>query len=771
MLDDNPPPRSEELKEVSDLLRCFPVAKTQDELEPGKRYWLAIVSLDAVGHTRLMRKYGEKNVERILTEYKSIVEESFKSYGGFPCTWPVGDGGVWLFGGMEDRCQRAVLAALRVLHNITLLNLDRTRNPLPEAFEVRFGIGEGFIKYRIPEGDIVAQEINDTVKLQSNRTRPNELNVTEDVYLKLDERLQETFLKLEGGFEKKRIYNYKGLVRFYRPTSEDLAELMAQAEKRMSFIVSVFDHPTRTLVGRVEASTVHGEVQEFYAGLRRFCDWFKDIDNRWSTRYLRDLSVRAEKLEELEQVIWTSFRRWLERVRPNKGAENEFELMSDSAQNEHGIIDRLLLTVKRNLKFHAGTLKKAQLQEDLPENLVQNLVAADDLDRLGAFMAIVDHDRSDLLTYLSSIRQEQLARRFNRAIWPYADLVLVEDLVSKPANGMGLFSHFLGDGLDLLRFRALRQILDGKIAAEQFFEQKFKWVGLEPTKEDLAVAWRALAMAHPKVGMRYEAASVAPLKALWQTVAYYRTPVSSLEVVTKRLDEGESDDLKKIFFDCVHDRLSRGITENKNPVELATIKRILEVFIGFEFFSETPYFMDLDALVSQLQARGSRFGVSFRRDHEKFTAWRKKAAKSLREKVRPAGLEELPLDVQRHLAREGRHVEWFACHDVERVALETLPYIDAELAKELGSRSQHGGRPVNSTLLAELGDDLKRAYELGFEEPEESAGEKGVEPMDAEAPSEIAEEEPGVGSKPLRQEVERKIGAGELQRARKRKRE
>lgn len=216
---------------------------------------------------------------------------------------------------------------------------------------------------------------------------------------------------------------------------------------------------------------------------------------------------------------------------------------------------------------------------------------------------------------------------------------------------------------------------------------------------------------------RFNAVQSSPFEYLWQTVAYYHSPLVALWLITQRAQEAGDEDMKKIFFDCVRSRLNELISSEVDLTELDHLGQIIKIFFNFDFFVEDVYFQELAALLTSYRSKLQRVGGI-----EKRNAFDDKLFHVLHAKEKlllnpvPQGIENLSLPVQRHLASNGAYVEMFACHNEPRIARETQSYIkDTDALARVIDFAKANNKAVNSCLVESLPVELQKFYDLEFD--------------------------------------------------------
>lgn len=151
----------------------------------------AFVSVDMSGHSLLVQKYLEK-FEPVRKQLRTYSEERIKKRGGAPFSWE-GDGGMAIFWGDNDFVERAVWAALSILTDMYLFNLEH--NPFSEFIDVKVGVHRGNATAKKLRGDWFGTGLNDAGHFFGKELLPGFVKITGPVYQALNIKARERFHK------------------------------------------------------------------------------------------------------------------------------------------------------------------------------------------------------------------------------------------------------------------------------------------------------------------------------------------------------------------------------------------------------------------------------------------------------------------------------------------------------------------------------------------------------------------------------------------------
>jgi len=153
---------------------------------------VAFLHADMSGHSHLVIRYQEK-FEPVRKAFQKYVEEKASRLSGAMFSWE-GDGGTFVFWGEEvDFISGAVYAALSILSEMYVFNLEH--NQFPEFIDVKVGVHLGSVKTRESPGDWYGEELNFAGKFfkDPNGIRPGTVSLTKSVFNSLALRTRERF--------------------------------------------------------------------------------------------------------------------------------------------------------------------------------------------------------------------------------------------------------------------------------------------------------------------------------------------------------------------------------------------------------------------------------------------------------------------------------------------------------------------------------------------------------------------------------------------------
>jgi len=289
------------------------------------------------------------------------------------------------------------------------------------------------------------------------------------------------------------------------------------------------------------------------------------------------------------------------------------------------------------------------------EQLVEQLAGRDPLDAHNALDALVN-DRVDE-TVRALHAGGAVASRLVGVLWRHADALLLRDLGAD--RGALRFVPFLaGLGPHGARFaRVIEALRDrsgiGVVDA----------IGTDVDDEPLL---RCLLL-HPVSDVRARAAARVPLSSLWTVVEHARTPLAVQSMLLSQLKKRGHTDHLKVFFFCVRESIA-----GASSSELREAVQLVRGFFEVAAFHEDIMFEPLLDLERILRERAGAAGLL---DDSYAHAVAVFVDEGTSDETPLDHLRDVPLPLQRKLAREGRFLTTFVCHANERIAKECVPHL------------------------------------------------------------------------------------------------
>jgi len=333
--------------------------------------------------------------------------------------------------------------------------------------------------------------------------------------------------------------------------------------------------------------------------------------------------------------------------------------------------------------------------------MINHFLSADEIEEDTILAELLLGERSNLFGYLAIGSAHHQRHRVTERLWGVADLILIEDMAERKAEGKQskiIFAILASRSEHDSRFMRMRARLRSENPFSDGLASDF------PGKEDYAIALKCLTLAHQSIKIRTEAISKVSFNALWRTIAYPKVPISLIIEAAIRLSRSEADDTKKIFFDCVRGNLVNHLDSARGGKSINEIKSLIDTFFSFQIFVEDLYFERLDDMLLRFLEANRRLGlqVDYFRDARADLDRRRQELGNPKAKLPSEGeLKKIPLAVQRKLAREGCYLDFFVLHPDARIA-KTLRHIRPHDIERIMRY-----RNINHALMLDIMSDRK----------------------------------------------------------------
>lgn len=474
---------------------------------------------------------------------------------------------------------------------------------------------------------------------------------------------------------------------------EKVARVMARCAAVDVFVAAQLDFSSTT----DDVESIYSDLQLFARALHTVGESsLKGNGTGAGASELGQLIEITGRLLESEKYLSHQVNQWLLHLQSRRGAEPSFGLFLTQVAAWHGWIQRELDRGRQNLELalehelHPED-NEATLIARRPQaiwKLADDLVRAGELDLLPAFSALAAAERPRLAEFLRTDRAYPRRKELLEVLWQVADLITLEDRLQPGQPSLvAILCHDLQVGQ---RFVELARLLEepepaisrGELSTRFLFGSKTaggKTAGGKTTGRELETLWRALILSHPNAATRRLAATTAPLDALWPVIAHPASPHTAVHAAASEVAARGDEDLRKVLFDCIKSRLFLSLGKLAHPDDAQILGEVVQLFFQFDFFIQTRYFEQLVSLLQLFRAQARRFGLDLAlldRHWHRLEIARHKAGNP--EATMPQGLDRLPLPIQRHLAREGCYLTYFACHANHLIAREVVHFIHAD---------------------------------------------------------------------------------------------
>jgi hypothetical protein len=303
-------------------------------------------------------------------------------------------------------------------------------------------------------------------------------------------------------------------------------------------------------------------------------------------------------------------------------------------------------------------------------------VEADPFHEDAYFVELFLTKRDLLIDYISNRSDDAWHQKFISRLWQLADFVLIEDRTA--AKDRKVFPILAADDKKGNYFKVINRFLTEDLDPTRAeIKNQFARYNINPEDSDITIVLKSVLIAHQSRRVRADIIQNIEFKNLWYIIAYSNTPLTVLADIAEFLSRGEKkEDHMKVFFDLMLLSLHNDIFSARGHTPLSQVKYLIQVFYKFDFFVEPGYFNRLNDLSMRFAVKAKKFNI----DIEIIEDAKKRLDEDSRmtdtpSKTIPKCMHELPLAIQRKLAREGHHIEYFVIHNNAFIASEVNRYI------------------------------------------------------------------------------------------------
>ena len=163
-------------------------------LRAGTTYEFALLRVDIVGNTKLLRTNDATTVRNAFDRVRLLVRSCTERRNGRVWSWE-GDGGLSAFYFVDKNIQ-ATLCGMEIIHELFLFNA--TQSLLPVSLEVRLAVHAGPCKFMEGGKDTSSEAVRLVELLESSYAKPGWLAVSQGVYTDLGGKLSRFFTLVPG---------------------------------------------------------------------------------------------------------------------------------------------------------------------------------------------------------------------------------------------------------------------------------------------------------------------------------------------------------------------------------------------------------------------------------------------------------------------------------------------------------------------------------------------------------------------------------------------
>jgi serine/threonine protein kinase len=316
---------------------------------------------------------------------------------------------------------------------------------------------------------------------------------------------------------------------------------------------------------------------------------------------------------------------------------------------------------------------------DRLQALAVSLGAKDALIASEALDELLTQQIEAIVAHLGRVRPgDALGEALLEGLWHHADALLMRDLYPEAA-GVFRLTPFLAKltSLDTAQPFALLAKVFRRNQSDETKELARIVREIEPAIDSVqTMTWRCL-VASPVGAVAREALRRTRPSELWAVVSHSRTPLSLHKKIFETVRFQVAAEYRKIFFICIRDSMlaCAAAATSENRRELDDAVALLTMFFSDSCFHEDVVFEPLLQLDSAVRRAYQSLGLQPPDGESYDQVLAKFREKGPAEEMPLENMLEVPLPIQRKLARTGHFLTYFVAHTNERIAMETVPHL------------------------------------------------------------------------------------------------
>ncbi len=649
---------------------------TLKQLKEGEIREIVFLSVGTHIQYKSIKNQSIEKIQTILENDYRFISEIIKQFKGCPISRSI-DGGAWIFWG-DNVYDRAISAGIKIIKSKKDLKPNKKTDMLAEPLKARIAANCASIEIRFPFKRMYASAVHHVSHIEKNAASPGTFVITDSFYNKLDNKLKES-LNYEKDYENTSLYSFRDTLERFRLSDSDLENILTRVKNNMRLLLNSMERSVTLKINEfLVYESMRSHVETIFENFEYFNHCFSDYDKRGPGetlsnpgKYIKSLLREDERLLEKFEELNIELRK-SDMDKP--GLLSIKEYVKSIRTNSIPYLKYLLHQFEMQA---AGENDIDRINRDYLLEKVVDFVEADPFHEEANFVELFLTSRDLLIDYISNHSDDEWHQRLISRLWQLADFILIEDrTVEKKQKVFPLLAE---DDKKGNYFKVINRFLSGDLTPTRTeIKNQFDRHNIKPEDSDITIVLKSLLIAHQNRKVRADIIQNIEFKNLWYIIAYSNTPLTVLGEIAEFLSWGEKDeDRMKVFFDLTLLNLLNGVFSAKNHTILSQIKNLIQVFYKFNFFVETRYFSRLNDLCMRFATKAKKFKIDIEIIEDvkkKLDEHREKRKKP--PKTTPGFMHELPLAIQRKLAREGHHIEYFVIHTNPFIASEVNRYIN-----------------------------------------------------------------------------------------------
>jgi CheY-like chemotaxis protein/class 3 adenylate cyclase len=198
-------------KNTSGVYSKLPSAKNWNSIQSGSEYLFYMMFIELDGYHEIHQRVGEKVIESLLSSFQRSVEKYLAYEKGRLWIWN-DFGGIILFPA-GNNIQGIIAACMRLMLSRRLISIEQCTQKVLLSYRIVLQTGSTMYHERGKTGRIISDSVNSLSHMGTKFARPGNFYVTDDLFCKAPESLQECF-SCAGEFQDTALFRMKLPVKY-----------------------------------------------------------------------------------------------------------------------------------------------------------------------------------------------------------------------------------------------------------------------------------------------------------------------------------------------------------------------------------------------------------------------------------------------------------------------------------------------------------------------------------------------------------------------------
>ncbi|MBN1798315.1 MAG: adenylate/guanylate cyclase domain-containing protein [Spirochaetales bacterium] len=200
--------RAKDASAAASKLRC---AKNWESIQSGNEYLFYMMFIELDGYHEIQQRVGEKAIERLLSSFQKVTANYLVHEKGRLWIWN-DFGGIILFPA-GNKIQGIIAACMRLMLSRRLISIEQCAQKVLLSYRIVLQTGSTMYHERGKTGRIISDSVNSLSHLGTKFARPGNFYITDDLFTKAPEALQECF-SCAGEFQNTALFRMRLPVKY-----------------------------------------------------------------------------------------------------------------------------------------------------------------------------------------------------------------------------------------------------------------------------------------------------------------------------------------------------------------------------------------------------------------------------------------------------------------------------------------------------------------------------------------------------------------------------